>query len=88
MKFVYSTGESIQLHDKVRIGWTKNFLHGEVVGVIHAGQFALGYPEEGWDMDQGLLVETKEAGLIAYETMEGELLSITKLTETPAPDPA
>lgn len=88
MEFVYSTGEPIRLHDKVRIGWTMNFLHGEVVGVIHARQFAPGYPENGWDMDRGLLVETKEAGLISYENMEGELLSITKLADIPAPEPS
>ena len=86
-QFLYSSGEAIRLHDRVRIGWTMNFLHGEVVAVIHAGEFAPGYPPDGWDMEQGLLIETKEAGLIGYEEMEGELLSIRKLPDNSVPEP-
>ncbi|TWA98476.1 hypothetical protein [Bradyrhizobium stylosanthis] len=58
----------MEIGDRIRIeGMT-----GRVVALISEGRFSPAYPAEQWAyLEKGTLVETNEAGLVHYPTLEG-----------------
>lgn len=67
MEYKYSTGETIRLHDKVRIG---NSLVGVVVGIVENDEYDQSVSSWKGSDYKGVLVNTDEAGLILYSEAE------------------
>ncbi|WP_063689284.1 hypothetical protein [Bradyrhizobium stylosanthis] len=58
----------MEIGDRIRIGG----MTGRVVALISEGRFSPAYPAEQWAcLEKGTLVETDEAGLVHYPTLEG-----------------
>jgi len=66
----------LEIGDKIRIqGMT-----GVVVALIADGKFAANYPADQWaHLEVGMMVDTAEAGLIHYPSLDG--LEIEELSD-------
>jgi hypothetical protein len=76
MEHRYTTGETIRVGDKVRIGPTAS---GVVVGILDSGTYANGFVKEHWDgYRTGVLVDSADFGLTLYQH-EDTLEDLTKI---------
>jgi len=78
----YSTGESVKLGDRVRLG---NDSGGVVVCVIDAGEYSAAYPEAQWGyLKKGVLINFPVYGLVHYEVMMEPDVKFIARSATPA----
>ncbi|ARQ00685.1 hypothetical protein [Pseudorhodoplanes sinuspersici] len=72
----YSTGESVELGDTVKL---VDGTEGHVVCVIHTGQFSAAYKEADWAyLEYGTLVDFADMGLIHYKSFDEDLVFVTR----------
>lgn len=72
----YANGIEIQIGDQVKIGHDDS---GLVVGVLENRTFLPGYDSKDWAyLNAGILVNTKNAGLIHYPEQDEEIVLISR----------
>jgi hypothetical protein len=70
----YITGERISIGDQVFIGSEEGGYSGIIVAVIEDGIFTDDYPREKWEyLKKGILILTKEAGLLHHSVADDEV---------------
>lgn len=74
----YHTGELVELGDYIELS---SDMTGVVVVIIEDSKYSKLYPKEEWDyLECGILVLSKQAGLIHYSQLSENIKLISKKT--------